>query len=272
MMTARSMWKACATFLLLHVAAFAQAPVIDPNDASARLKEVAQRVQGLVGVKGPERMAALERAATDYLQIASDFATDADVVAKAAWEAGECWRRASKIEEAAAAYAKVLATEDPRFRQRALFERASMLRRLKQLEEAGKLYEQAGAIDPESVRAHDARLWVARVLDLRGEKALAVEAYRSAAAAAVGPRRVIEADDALAKALIKNGDLDGARAVLEHAETTVTPDIEGGGEEGERIRKALDEMGARGMLRRALDKRGTPAKDAADVESARGGK
>ncbi|MFO1053521.1 MAG: tetratricopeptide repeat protein [Planctomycetota bacterium] len=248
----------------------AQAPSVRPDDARARIKEITTRVEGLVGVRGADRTAALEKAASDYEAVATEFATDKSVVAQASWEAGECWRRANKVDLAAEAYARVLASGEDRFRQRALFQRASMLRRTKQLEEAGKLYAEAGKIDPESVRAHDARLWVARVLELRGDNDGAVSAYRGAVEAAVGARRVIEASDALAKSLVRKGDLDGAKAAIEHAEHEAADEVEAGGEEGERIKKSLDEMGSRGMLRRAVDKKTKAAGAAIDLENARG--
>ncbi len=261
---------AAVAVALVFGAAHAQAPAANPVDAKARIKAIVTRLDGLVGTRGTERSAALELAAREFETIAGEFASDRPIVAQANWEAGECWRRANRIDAAAEAYGRVLTSGDDRFRQRALFQRASMLRRTKQLEEAQKLYAEAGTIDPESVRAHDARLWVARVLELRGETEAAVEAYRTAVGAAVGARRVIEASDGLAKSLVRRGDLAGARAAIEHAERSVADETDGGGEDAERIQKALEEMGARGMLRRASDKATGAGKSATDLEDSRG--
>ena len=271
MKTIRSLiWAVALLAAVVPESAGAQAPSTNPVEARAKMKAVATRVEALVGVKGAERITALENAAADYEAIATEFVADKSVVEQSSWEAGECWRRAGKIDSAELAYGRALDTGGSRFRQRALFERASMLRRLKRLEEAGELYVEAGKIAPESVRAHDARLWAARILELRGEMPDAVAAYRSAVEVAVGPRRVIEASDALAKTLIRSGDLDGARAAIEHAEQVVADDVDGEGEEADRIRKALNSMGARGMLRRAVDKKTDAAGSAVDVENARG--
>lgn len=264
-------WVAAFAAVLCAGAAFAQdAPAAKPADAKARIKAISSRLEDLVGVRGAERTAALELAAREFEAIAAEFPTDKALVAQANWEAGECWRRAERIESASAAYGRVLDSGDVRFRQRALFQRAGMLRRGKQLEEAQKLYAEAGAIEPESVRAHDARLWVARVLEMRGENDAAVEAYRKAVASATGARRIIEASDALAKLLVRRGDLEGARAAIAHAEQAAAGEIEAGGEDAERIQKALEEMSARGMLRRATDKSTEAGKAAEDVEVSRG--
>lgn len=264
-------WIAAFAVILFAAVAPAQdAPAAKPADAKTRIKAITTRLEGLVGVRGAERTATLELAAREFEAIAAEASSDKALVAQANWEAGECWRRAERIESASAAYAKVLETGDARFRQRALFQRASMLRRGKQLEEAQTLYAEAGTIDPESVRAHDARLWVARVLEMRGENDAAIESYRKAVASAVGARRTIEASDALAKILVRRGDLDGARAAIAHAEQASAGEIEEGGEDAERIQKALEEMSVRGMLRRASDKATGAGKAAEDVEVSRG--
>src|SRR5690606_4026130 len=130
---------------------------------------------------------------------------------------------------------------------------ASMLRRLKQYDEALALYEAAAKLAVEGVRAHDARIWIARVHDLRGDPDAAIAAYRAAVDAAVGARRTIEACDACAKAQIRRGELDAARQTIERAAAAAKPEIDAGGREADALQRRLDEMGSRRQLQRATD-------------------
>lgn len=270
MITKRTMlgWAAA---LLATGLAFGQEtseqPQSRPSDTGrARLAEAEAMVDALKGVRGPERLDGMREAAEAYEAVARDFASESPTVTRATWEAAECWRKASELEKASDAYGRVLSGEPGRYRQRALFGRASMLRRLKDYDGAIEMYRQAGALEVEGVRAHDARVWVARVLELRGDREEALAAYRSAVDAAVGPRRTIEAADALAKALIRSGDLDGAAAAIQRADDAARAAIEAGGQEGQRIERALEGMGARGQLRRARDKADGTAEDAVKLE------
>jgi tetratricopeptide (TPR) repeat protein len=244
-------------------------PSPQPVDAGARMAAAEALVEGLKGIRGPERLAGMRQAADAYEAVAKDFAGDAGTRVRALWEAGECWRRAADLEKAADAYARLLADTPGRYEQRAAFEQAGMLRRLKRYDEALALYRRAGGLEIEGVRAHDARIWVARVLELSGDPEAAVAAYRAAADAAVGPRRSVEACDELAKVLIRRGDLDGAAAAIERAVQAAQPVIEDGGEAGSRMQRVLDEMGSRRQLQRARDRADGTAKDAVDLESAR---
>lgn len=237
-----------------------------PDNAAARLADAEAMIDALKGVRGPERLDGMRGAAEAYEAVARDFAADRATATRAEWEAGECWRRANELEKAAAAYGRLLAAEPGRYEQRALFQRASMLRRLKQYDEALELYRRAGEVEVEGVRAHEARGWVARVHELRGEPEAALAAYRAALDAAVGPRRTLEAADALAKWLVRTGDLDGAAAAIQRADDAARAVLDAGGEPADRLRKALDAMGSRKQLQRARDKANGTAKDAVELE------
>jgi tetratricopeptide (TPR) repeat protein len=242
------------------------APPVAGVDAKAELARAAGLVEALKGVKGPERLDGMRRAAEAYDAVAVAFASDRAVVAQARYEAGECWRRAGEFESAARAYGQVLDGEPGRFEQRAAFEQAGVLRRLERFDEALAGYRRAAAVTPENVRAHEARVWVAKVLESRGDVDASMAAFRAAVDAAVGPRRTVEACDELAKALIRRGDLDGAAAVLERASAAAAPVLDAGGEEAVRLRRVLDELGSRRQLKRARDRAQGTARDAVDVE------
>ena len=105
-------------------------PQATGQDAGSRMRAALDAVAELTGVKGEERRERLLACATTFDGIADAFANDLDVVARAAWEAGECRRRAGKLESANASYERCLATGSKRYLERASFEHGSMLRRL----------------------------------------------------------------------------------------------------------------------------------------------
>jgi tetratricopeptide (TPR) repeat protein len=259
----------CVLAATAALGAAQEPPAAAPAQAGPRLAAAKAIVDGLKGVQGPERLAGMRQAADAYEAVARDFAADPVNRERALWEAGECWRRAAELEKAADAYGRLLDGKPVRYEQRAAFEQAGVLRRLKRFDEALARYRQAGALEIDGVRAHDARIWVARVLEASGEAEQAVAAYREAVEAAVGPRRTIEACDELAKVLVRRGDLDGAAAAIARAEQAAQPVVEAGGDEAERLQRVLDEMGARRQLQRARDRQLGTARDAVELESGR---
>lgn len=246
-----------------------ETPASSP-DAKAELARAAGLVEALKGVKGPERLDGMRSAAEAYDAVAAAFAAQPDVVARARYEAGECWRRAGEFESAARAYGQVLDGEPGRYEQRAAFERAGVLRRLERFDEALAGYRRAASVSPDNVRAHEARVWIAKVLEAKGQTDEAMSAFRAAVDAAVGPRRTVEACDELAKALLRRGDLEGAAAAVKRADDAAAPVLEAGGEDAARMRRVLDELGSRRQLQRARDRAQGTAKDAIDVESVLG--
>jgi tetratricopeptide (TPR) repeat protein len=240
------------------------------SDVKAELARAAGLVEALKGVKGPERLDGMRRAAAAYDAVAGAFASQPEVVARARYEAGECWRRAGEFESAARAYGQVLDGEPGRYEQRAAFERAGVLRRLERFDEALAGYRRAASVSPENVRAHEARVWIAKVFEAKDQIDEAMVAFRAAVDAAVGPRRTVEACDELAKALLRRGDLEGAAAAVKRADAAAAGVLQAGGEEAARMQRVLDELGSRRQLQRARDRAQGTARDAIDVEAVRG--
>lgn len=237
--------------------------------ALAAAKELAGKVKG---TDGPARNAALEAAAKAYDQVATDHAGEPAVAARARFEAGELWRRRDSLAQAEQDYLQAAALDAAHFGQRGLLAAADMQRRQKQLDQALATYAKAAAAEPNTTRAHDARLWQARLLQGLGRMDEAIAGFRAAVEAAQRPRQVIEASDWLAKALIKHGDYDGAAAAIQHAETEVGAADDSDPVEVERLRKALEAMSARKALQRARDKQVDAGKDAGLLEENGGGR
>ncbi len=235
-------------------------------EARRALGEVAAAEDSIKGLKGPERQQAIESAATRYEQVAASFAAERAASATAWYKAGELWRRGGSLAKAESAYEKALQNDDGRYRERALFQRAGMQRRQKKFDEAIASYQSAATVKPSSTRAHEARLWIARCLSSAGKPDEAIREFRAALESSNTPRRIIDASNYLAKALIAKGDLVGARAAIEHAEKSSRSAIDQGGAEGERTRKALEKMSARKALQRARDKANRAGADAVQLE------
>ena len=244
-----------------------------PPPAAEAARAALKRADGLLdrikGLEGAERSAALERAAVAYREVVEHHATDARACAEAWFELGEISRRQRDLAEAEACYGRAAELDFGRWGERALCQRAHMLRRLDRLEEALATYRKAAEIKPESARAHEARSWIGRCLLLGGEVDGAIEAHRAALEVTEVPRRVIELCNLLAKAQLAKGDLDGAAATLQRADRVVP---ERAGPEADRLRKAADSMSARRALQRARDKADGAHRDAMDVERSRSGR
>lgn len=236
--------------------------------ALAEARSVADMVAGL---EGEARLAALQRAAQAYEQVATDHARDSATCARANFEAAELWRRHGSLAVAEKAYARAAELDPGRYAERGLIEAAHMQRRLDQVEMAHDTYVKVAAIDPTSTRAHEARLWIGRTLDSLEKPDEAIAAYRHAVEAAGRPRHSIEACNLLAKALVAAGDLDGAAAAIATAEKAVEAAMLKGESGADSLKKALDEMSARNALQRARDKKGGAYQDARALERKRGG-
>jgi len=230
--------------------------------ALAAAAEVSAKVKGL---KGPDRLTALETAARAYEKVLADFGADRAGAAEAAFQTAELWRRHGSLEAAEAAYGRAVELDRGRWAERAGMGRADMLRRLKKMEPALAAYRAVVALGKTTNRTHDARVWVARCLDATDAAADALQAYRDALEAAATPRQTIDAGNWLAKALIVRGDLDGADGVLAHVTRTVADVEVDRPEERQRLDKALDAMSARRQLQRARDKAQGAAGDAVRI-------
>ncbi len=270
--------------LLFPVPATAQGDVPPPStggpsesvgqeggDSSARLKQAAGLLEALKGVRGAPRLEGMRKAARAYVDVAQDFAGQASVAARARYEAGECFRKAGDLEPAAEQFSLCLEVDDGRYLQRAAFGLADMQRRQEGYEAAIGNYRKAVEASPDSARADESRLWVARCYEAWDKPEEALAAYRDAVANASSPRRKVDACDRLAMHLIKRGDFEGAGEAIREAETSAAAILGTPGQDADRMRKALDGMTSRRALQRARDKANDASGDAIGLEQARSG-
>lgn len=234
--------------------------------ALAAAKETAAKSRGL---RGPDRLRALESAATAYDSVVGGFAAEPMVAAIAAYTAADLWRQQGSLALAEKDYLMAAQLDSERYAQRGLLGAADMQRRQKRVEDAMATYMKAAAIDPSHSRAQEARLWQARLLQSTERIDEAIVAFQAALETADPGSETIEACNFLALAWIDKGDLDAAGHVLEHAEQAIA----GMGEDdpivADRLRKALDNMAAKKSLQRARDKKNDAGKDAAALEAER---
>lgn len=220
-------------------------------------------------VAGPARSRKLEVAAAAFDRIVIKFVAEPAAAAQAAWNAAETWRRHGSAPLAEKDYLHAAKLDAVRYGQRGLFGAAEMQRRQQRTEDAMKTYKQAEVVDPRTSRAHDARLWMARML-LDGKKTVAaIEQFRVALECAPSSRKAIQAADYLAKAWLVKGDLEAAGFVIDHARTLVEDEEGGDPVVVARLRRAFERMGAPRALRRAQDKQDDAAGDAVRLEESR---
>jgi tetratricopeptide (TPR) repeat protein len=228
------------------------------------LKSAAALAEKARGVRGAERKEILERAARAFEEVAVAHARTPAIAAEASFEAAELWRRCENLSAAEGLYAKANELEPARWAERALLEIAHVQRRLKRFDDAIATYEKCAKVKGGSARAHEARLGIGQCHEAKGQLAEAVAAYRAAVEADTTPTRKIDSLDELAKTLVQQGDLDGAAAAIGQAES-----LEASGDTGvdaERLRRAIEQMGARKALQRAHDKKTNAARSAEEVE------
>lgn len=249
----------------------ASAAVTKASEAGrAALTAARQLARQCHGLRGPERASALERAATAYDTVATDFAAEPIVAAAAAFESADLWRKQGSLPLAEKCYLLAASIDAPRFAQRGLLGAADMQRRQKRIDEAMSTYAKAAAVDPGSSRAQDARLWQARLLQNADRLDDAIAAFQAALESADPGSETIEAANFLALAWIDKGDLEAAQHAIDHAKQSV----EDVGDEDplvvERLHKTLEAMSAKKALQRARDKATGAAKDAVDLDARRG--
>lgn len=229
------------------------------------LAEGEDLLAALKGTKGEERQAGLQRLADFYQGSLERHAGDRPSCARLNFELGETWRKHGSVERALAAYQKSAELDAERYATRAGLQIAHAQRRLERFDEALATYRRIAQATPESAAVREAREWIGRCLEAKGDVDGAIVAYRDLLQQASGPRETLDVANRLANALIDKGDLAGAEEVLRRADSAVPSS----GEDVARWRKAADSMSARRALQRARDKRDGVHEDARKLEAAR---
>jgi tetratricopeptide (TPR) repeat protein len=214
------------------------------------------------GTDGDERSGILERAAAAYAKVALDFASEPAAVAQASFAAAEIWRRQGDLAKAGPLYERSLASDPVRYEERSLFELAHIARRNEESTEAIDLYGRVAQFRPDSARAHDSRMWIAKIHAGVPSNEEALAAFRIAVQKAGTPRRTIDACNGVANLQVKLGKLDEAQAEVDRA-ALASKSTEG---DTESLAKAYEAMSARRALQRAKDKRDGAHRDAVQVE------
>ncbi|HEB52445.1 MAG TPA: tetratricopeptide repeat protein [bacterium] len=237
--------------------------------ARAALAEARKVSDGCKGKVGPARSRALEVAAGTYDRLVARLSGEPAAAAVAAWSAAVLWRRHGSLPLAEKDYLHAAKCDPARYAQRALLGAADMQRRQQRREEAAKTYARAAAVDPRTIRAQTARLWIARMLLQDGQVDRAIEKFQAALESAPTPRQAIITADHLCKAWIAKGDLTAASDVLAHVDGLVEQAAGGDPIAAERLRRASERMSARRALRRAADREHEAAKDAVRLDEHR---
>lgn len=234
--------------------------------ALAAAKEVAGKVRGL---RGPERMQALEAAASAYDKVVAEHGGEPAVASVAAITAADLWRQQGSVALAEKDYLLAAQLDADRFGQRGLLGAADMQRRQQRRDEAMATYKKAAEVDPTSGRAQQARLWQARLLQQSERLDEAIAAFQAALESADPGNETVEACNFLALAWIEKGDHDAAAKAIEHAEQAVQAVGDDDPIVVERLKKALEAMSAKKALQRARDKAANAPKDAVGLDRAR---
>lgn len=234
--------------------------------ALAAAKEIAGKVRGL---RGPERMQALEAAASAYDKVVAEHAAEPAVASVAAITAADLWRQQGSVALAEKDYLLAVQLDGERFAQRGLLGAADMQRRQQRRDDAMATYKKAAEVDPASARAQDARLWQARLLQQAERVDEAIVAFQAALESADPGNETVEACNFLALAWIQKGDHDAAAKAIEHAENAVQAVGDDDPIVVERLKKAIETMSAKRALQRARDKAANAQKDAVGLDRAR---
>jgi tetratricopeptide (TPR) repeat protein len=283
-MTSKNVWVKCVLGLLLALPLTAQgdaggpatepvpakkerAPLSDAGRAALNsAKDLAGKVRGL---RGPERGQALLEAASAYDKVVADHQGEPAVAAIAAITAADLWRQQGSLGLAEKDYLLAAQFEPSRYGQRGLLGAADMQRRQQRRDEALATYNKAAAIDPDTRRAQQARLWQARLLQQMEKLDEAIASFQAALESADPGTETVEAANFLALAWVQKGDFDSASAVIEHAEQV----LQNLGDEDpivvERLKKQVETMSAKKALQRARDKATGAGKDAIGLDRAR---
>lgn len=224
------------------------------------------------GTKGAERQSILRAAAEAYAKVAQDFAHESVGSAPACFTAAETFRKIGEVDRAVGLYQQAVERDAGRFAERGTLELAHLMRRKKDRPRAIEFYTKVTTLKPTSVRAHQARLWIARLHLDSGQRDQALAAYRVAVDKAPSPRRQIDACDDLAGLLVKMGRLDEAERAIARAESaTRSAGSEGkpDARQAESLARAYAKMSSRRALQRARDKASKAHDSAEDIERSR---
>ncbi|MFN6194972.1 MAG: tetratricopeptide repeat protein, partial [Planctomycetota bacterium] len=235
----------------------------------AAAKEVSGKVRGL---RGPERMQALEAAASAYDKVVAEHSAEPAVASVAAITAADLWRQQGSLPLAEKAYLRAAELDGPRLGQRGLMGAGDMQRRQKRGDEAMATYAKAIALEPGSSRAQEMRLWQARLLQGAGKVDEAIVAFQAALESGDPGSQVVEACNFLALAWIQKGDFDAADRAIDHAEQATTAAADEDPQTVERLKKAIEGMSARKALQRARDAQNRVGEDAAKLVEGGDGK
>ena len=244
-----------------------QKAVVAPPTKSAReaLRAARSVEGGARGTIGEKRAEILTRAAEAYEKVAADFAHDLAAVAQASFSAAEIWRKQGELATAEQLYQESIRNDQARYQERALMQLAHIARRQEKPDEALDMYARVAGFKPASARAHEARIWTAKIYAGGEDKSKAVEAFELAVDGAGSPRRIIEACNGLAGLLIKMGQLVRAEEVLKRAEVASQAET-GVRNGGDNLARAYLNMSAHKALQRAKDKRDKIHEQAEQVE------
>jgi tetratricopeptide (TPR) repeat protein len=244
----------------------ADAPAQQIVEQMRQAEELASRAKGL---KGDARNEALARAAQAFRAIVDAHPEDQQKCARAWFRIGDLERGKSDLAAAEVAYAHAAELDGDRYGERALLECAHMQRRLARVDEAIATYRKVAAMNPDSERAHDARVWIGTCLESKGDLDGAIDTFSEALRTTTEPARVIELCNKLANALVDRGDLNGAATAIARAEEAVPSGDE---DDIPRLRKSVESMSARKALQKARDKAAHAHEDAQQLEAARASK
>lgn len=242
------------------------AVVAPPSKAAREALRSARDVEaGARGATGEERAAILARAVQAYAKVATDFASEPSAVGEASFSAAEIWRKQGELGTAEGLYQRSIENDKGRYEERALMQLAHIARRQEMPDEALGLYERVTRFKPSSARAHEARVWIAKIYSSSEDKTKAVAAFQLAVDRAGSPRRTIGACNSLAGLLIKMGQLAEAEKVIKRAEVASQAKT-GGQTGGSNLKDAYLKMSAHKSLQRAKDKRDKVHKQAEHLE------
>lgn len=242
---------------------------VSPADGKDALAVARKLYDGVRGLRGAERIAALEAAAAAFDRAVEAAAGEPKLAATAAFFAAGAWRQHGSLALAEKAYLLAAQFDVVRYGPRALLGAADMQRRCKRADEAMASYLKVTELDPSCGAAQDARLWHARMLQASGKIDEAIATFQAALESARAGRDTIDTANFLALAWIAKGDFESAGFALEHAEEAVASMGEEDPVVVERLRKALETMSARRALQRAIDKRNGAAEDAVKLDRAK---
>ncbi|MCE9595477.1 MAG: hypothetical protein K8S98_14915 [Planctomycetes bacterium] len=241
-----------ATFATARSAPVREEPRLASAEAQlGRAVELKNKTRGL---KGAERVRALESVLDAYRAVAVQWPDAHAAAAEAAFRSGELLRRLDREAEARPEFvhARELGAGTA-FGVRAGLELGHLSRRAGEFEVARAEFE-AVARDERGERRYrdDGALWAARMDAELGRIDVARRAWEALTTAAESPVDRIEAFDDWAASFVDAGDLEAAAGVLARCREALRDASEEETPLGERVRSALARMGSVRRLEQAI--------------------